>query len=85
MILKMLRAKQTIREVAKKEGQPVRSVTDEIEYAIVQAYHEARESGDPGKIAMWDRIPKKGEIPTAVEMILFLTDEVKMKTGLAEI
>lgn len=62
--------------VARKEGVSLAEVVFEIESAISVAYQNAKLSNDQAVIKMWNEIPCKGGVPTAVELIDYLTNRV---------
>ena len=67
------RAYHALRKVAKMEGISVQQVVENIDEAIGEAYRTAKEENDREVIERWSKIPCRGELPTALELIVYLT------------
>lgn len=63
--MELKRARRSLKMVAKKEGVSEEKVKREIESAVREAMKNAYASGDKQKIAIWESIPRAGEVPTA--------------------
>lgn len=61
-------------EVAKQEGVPLTTVIQNIEDAIKEAHSRAITENNTAIISAWSHIPCKGKIPTAVELISYLSE-----------
>lgn len=70
------KAQKAIQEVAKRNGVTEQEVVEEIEAAITQAYRASIQSHNQEAIALWERVPKAGEVPTAYELVAFLRKQV---------
>ena len=57
-----------------QNGIPLETVIREIEKAIAAAYQSAQK--DPAALEKWRKIPCKGEVPSALEMISYLGEVV---------
>ncbi len=68
-----MNAKKAIVETAKQNGVTLKEVREEIQKAI----NEGMKSSDPQVTEMWNRIPKKGEVPTPEEFIDFISKKVR--------
>ena len=68
----MLSAKRAIAEVARQEGTTV----EDVRAAMAEAIEEACRSPDPLVQARWARIPRKGEIPTPEELIIWVAKQL---------
>lgn len=66
-------ARHSLKMVAQQAGTTEETVKTEIEVAIMEARANAYASGDKQKIAMWESIPRAGEIPTAEEFVEFMS------------
>lgn len=64
------------RQVAKKYGVSTKSVKEEIQAAITEAYTNPLNDNEITK-AYQSRVPSKGEIPTPEEMIRYVTEQAK--------
>ena len=64
-------------KVARKEGISVRQVVSDIETVIQEAYTLALQENNSSVIEAWKAIPCKGELPTAVELVIYLSDRVR--------
>ena len=68
------KAQAALLTVALQKGIPLEAVIQEIDTAIAAAYQTAQKN--PASLDKWKRIPCKGEIPTALEMVSYLGDIV---------
>ena len=68
-----VKAKKTLKKLAKQKGVSEEIVRHEIEIAIA----EAMKSPKPKAQAFWKSIPHKGEQPTAEEVIAYIANVVK--------
>jgi len=66
--MERLNAYDALAQVAKEAGLPVEKVREEIDFVIRQAMSNP----DPQIRERWDLIPRKGEVPTAEEVIDFV-------------
>lgn len=73
------RAYHALRKVAKMEGISVQEVVRNIEDVIKEAYSTAQKENDLQVLERWKDIPCENEIPTAVELVTYLGDRLKMK------
>ena len=67
--------------VAQREGTTAEKVLFEIEAAISLAYRNAILSNDENLIRIWKEIPCKGNMPTATEMISYLSERILKGEG----
>lgn len=78
-------AYKALEQVALKMGITVSEVIFEIDEAILAAYSKAKESNNVELLRKWQKIPRKGEIPTAVEFVDYmskrLTEEKESTTN----
>lgn len=72
-----MRAYRAIQEIAKKNGVPEESVIYEIEYAIQDAYEHAKRDNDILLLWRWKKITGKEEIPSAVDFIAYMADNIE--------
>ena len=63
------------RKIAKEHGVSVKEVKEEMQAAINHAYTHTPKDGVTG--AYQDRVPRKGDIPTADEFIKYAANKVK--------
>lgn len=66
------RAAKVLEQVARENGVDVETVIREIECAI----REAMDTDDVNVCSLWERIPRRGVYPTAVEMVAYLGDSL---------
>ena len=71
------RAERAIRQLAKERGVPEEQIVFEIEVAISEGLKISRQTGNRDALKIWDSVPRRGEIPTAVEFIDFCCDWLK--------
>ena len=70
------RAERAIRQLAKERDVPEEQVVLEIEEASAEGLKISRQTGNTVALKIWDSIPRRGEIPTAVEFIDFCCDRL---------
>ena len=61
-------------EIAKRENISVENVIQSIDEAILDAYSGAIAHGDTAAISAWANIPCKDTVPTAIELIAYLSE-----------
>ena len=66
-------AHHALQRVAAMHAVPLPEVIGEIENAIQEAYRHALQQNDPDCLRLWESIPKEGQLPTAEEMIAYLS------------
>lgn len=71
------RAKQAIKQLAQEKGVPEKQIVMEIEAAIAEGLRLSKENGNAAALNHWNRIPRKGEVPTAEEFIAYCCDTLK--------
>lgn len=71
-------ARRAIRELAVREGVTEKKIIADIEEMIHTTLEEIRQRGDLASIQKWAQIPCQGEIPTALELIGYLSEEIEM-------
>lgn len=71
-MLSIEKAKQSLQEVAKREGVPLETVVRNIETGIGQAIEDCRRRGDQRALEIWKQIPSVGEVPTPFELVAYL-------------
>ena len=71
------RAKQAIKQLAQEKGVPEKQIVMEIEAAIAEGLRLSKENGNAAALEVWNQIPKKGEVPTAEEFILYVCNTMK--------
>ena len=81
MIGKKRKAYMAMKEVAKKEGVSLTVVMERINEAIEEAYLRAHNEGNSEILEKWRDIPCDGDIPTALEMIVYLAEQVNNQFG----
>ena len=69
--------RKVYREVARKNGVSVAEVKRDMQAAIDHAYTNTPNDGITG--AWQNRVPRKGEIPTAEEFIRYAAKDVKRR------
>lgn len=74
-----IKAKRALRNVVKMYGISEREVVTEIEYAISETLETVRRENDVTAMEKWRKIPCKGEIPNAYELVAYLSEEVEKK------
>ena len=70
--MNLKKARRALRAVAKRQGLSEREVVAAIEPAIAQAYRQ----GDGKILAQWEKIPCAGDMPTAYELVAYLSERV---------
>jgi len=65
------RAKRAIKQLAQEKGVPEEQIIQEMEAAIAEGLRVSTQSGNRAALEIWNRIPRKGEVPTAEEFIEF--------------
>ena len=73
------KAWKIINQIAKQERVTIEYVMESIEYAAKEAYLRAWLLGDLEKMKMWEKIPKEGENPNALEIIEYMGNKFKMR------
>ena len=73
----MDRINHALVQVAQSHGVEVDHVYSEIQAAILQAIHHAKEQNDTKTLALWDRIPQDGSIPTPEELIAYILHHIQ--------
>ena len=76
MILKQLWAYLALCKVARRNGITVKHVIWEIEAMSKESYFSARRDGKQEVLKAWQEIPCKGEIPTALELVAYLAEQI---------
>ena len=71
------RAKRAIKQLAQEKGVPEQQIIMEIEAAIAEGLRFSKENGNAAALNHWNRIPRKGEVPTAGEFIAYCCDVLK--------
>lgn len=71
------RAKRAIKQLAQEKGVPEQQIIMEIEAAIAEGLRLSKENGNAAALNHWNRIPRKGEVPTAEEFIAYCCDVLK--------
>ena len=66
-----------LRRIAEQECVSLDYVVKSIEQAGREAYLMAKICGDVRTMAMWDRIPRTGEFPNAVEIIAYMGEKYR--------
>lgn len=61
-----------LRQVAQNNGVSLAQVIQEIDKLIEEAMH----SDDPAVRAQWEQIPREGAVPTAVEVMVYLSERL---------
>ncbi len=74
--MKQKKVRDIIRMVAKERGVSERMIVRKMELALADGIASAYRTGNQEKIAMWESIPCKGEIPTAVEFIAWASNSI---------
>lgn len=73
---KQRRAYEALRKVANKEGISVKQVIRDIDDAILEAYFTAQKENNREALALWQGIPRKGKMPTALELVVYLEEKM---------
>ena len=63
------RAQRAIKQLAKEKGVPEEQIVSEIEAAIAEGFRVSALSRNAAALKIWNTIPKKGKVPTALEFI----------------
>ena len=71
------RSQYAIKQLAKQKGVPEQQIIMEIEAAIAEGLRFSKENGNAAALNHWNRIPRKGEAPTAEEFIAYCCDVLK--------
>ncbi|MDO5401665.1 MAG: hypothetical protein Q4F17_11970 [Eubacteriales bacterium] len=71
-------AGDAIRKSAREQGLTEENARQEIEKAIAQGMERSRQAGDRTAIEMWSSIPCEGEIPTAEEFVVWVSELVEI-------
>lgn len=69
--------RKVLRQIAKEHGISLKEVKQDMQAALAHAYKNAPKDGVTK--AYQDRVPRKGEIPTAEEFINYAVMEIKKK------
>ncbi len=72
-------AYEALRKVAKKEGISVNQVIRDIDDTILEAWFTARRENNQEVLALWREIPCKGKLPTALELVVYLSEKTYFK------
>ena len=75
--MNLRKAKRAIRQVAKSQGLSEKQVVETIEKAIAEGISASRRDGDLRAVRLWREIPRKGEPPTAYELVAYLSGKVE--------
>lgn len=73
------KVERILRQVARKEGVTVAQVRGEIDNAIQQAITIAKRENNQHALGLWRKVPCKGEIPTAEELIPWIAGYMREK------
>jgi hypothetical protein len=68
-------AENAIRKIALREGVTVEYVRKQMQIAMINGLC----SSDPEVKAFWDSIPRKKEVPSPEELIIYISEIVKRK------
>ena len=68
-----MKVNRVLAEIALKNGVSVDEVRKEIQVAL----DEGMKNPDPNVQAYWNSIPRKGDKPTAQEVITYLSNQIK--------
>ena len=68
-------AYEALRMVARKEGTSVKQVIRDIDDAILEAYKKKQKENNREALALWHGIPCKGNLPTALELVIYLSEQ----------
>lgn len=68
-------AENTIKKIADREGITVESVRKQMQMAMLNGLC----STNPEIKAFWDSIPRKKEVPTPEELIMYLSETIMLK------
>lgn len=68
-------------EVAKAHNVPVERVIAQIELSIQMGYASCVENENEAGIKSWKTIPSEGELPNAIEMIIYLDEAMRDLPG----
>ena len=79
MIEKLWEAYHVLHRVAQMEEIPVQQVIRDIEDAIQEAYLSAKEGNNQEVLARWHEIPCEGEIPSALELLTYLSEKCRLR------
>ena len=72
------RAEWAIRQLAKEKGVSEKQIVMEIEAAIAEGMRLSKQNENAVALGVWNQIPKKGEVPTAEEFIMYVCDTMKL-------
>lgn len=75
--MKEKEARRALRKLAAKRGVPEKKITADIEEMIRVTLEDIHKQGDSVSIQKWAQIPCRGEIPTALELIGYLSEELE--------
>lgn len=86
VIVNIERAYWTLQELAKQQGVTVAEVMADIDECINEAIVTIKRNNNQEVMERWKKIPCIGEIPTAVEFVAYLGEElIKEMHGLGNI
>ena len=71
------KAYDVLKNIARREGISVAQVIYEIDRAISETLETIHIDNDLSAIEKWEQIPRIGEIPTAIELLMYLSDKMK--------
>lgn len=77
MLSKDKTAENAMKKIAEREGIPVESVRKHIQIAMLNGLC----SNDPQVKAFWASIPRKGDVPTPEELIMYVSVGIKNRTS----
>ena len=72
------KARKAIGQLAKEKKIPEEQIIMEIEAAIAEGLRRSKQNGNAAALGIWNRIPKKGEAPTAEEFVEYFCDMIKL-------
>ena len=70
------RVRRALEETARRQGIPLEEVICEIESAIEMVITQARRERDEQILAQWEKIPCKGDVPNAFELMAYIGEKV---------
>lgn len=82
IVINIERTYRTLEELAKQQNTTVEKIIAEIDECIQDAIATVKNNHDLQAMKKWKKIPSVGEIPTAVEFVTYLGEElIKDKMG----
>lgn len=70
------RARRALEETARRQGITLEEVFFEIEEAIETAISQARREKNEQILAQWEKIPCRGPVPDAYELLAYIGEKV---------